>query len=175
MNNMKKFFAITATASLVTALAGSAQAQVQSGPLPLAVGGGSVTPVCFMAISSPGAVAPNGTGTKLGTTWGTNPEVVVTCNSATNIVAITGASLTASNSNGPLTLTGYNFTYGFGGGTGIYTTIPNNNAGNTTFNASGTTQSTGDRFKLNALVEAPGNSLLLAGTYTTTVNLSLTP
>ena len=165
---MKKFLAITATASLVTAFASSVQAQ----PLPVAVGGGTVIPVCTISANTLGSIGPNSAGTKIGTPWGTNPEMIVICNSATNTVEITGATITNSSTAIPNT---YLFNYGFGGGNGIYTAIPNNYAGNSTFTATGTTQSVGDKFKLNAQLEAPGNSLLLAGTYTTTINLQLTP
>jgi hypothetical protein len=173
MNNIKKFFAIAASAGLVTTVASSAQAQ----PTSVTVGAGTVNSVCNMAINTAGSIGPDVNGTKIGTPWGTKPEMLVTCNNAGNAVAITGATISLVNpANVPTTIpNSYTFTYGFGGGNGIYATIPDSYAGNATFNATGTTAATGDKFTLKAELAAPGNSLLLAGTYTTVINLSLTP
>jgi hypothetical protein len=175
MNNIKKFFAIAASAGLVTTVASSAQAQVQN--TPVTVGAGSIASVCSMSVDSAGSIGRDTNGTKIGTAWGTKPEILVICNNAGNAVTITGTVFSLVNpSNTPTPIPNtYTATAGFGTGTGIYATIPNNNISPATFTATGTTAASGDKFRLNTELAAPGNTLLLAGTYTAVINLSLTP
>jgi hypothetical protein len=158
---MKKILTIAATAGLLSALAGSAQAQVVNFP-------GTVPPSCNVTASTNGALTPNVAipTSLIASTYG---KVTVICNTETSVLTLTqGASVIEAQTPAPTV------TFGFAptGSTGIYSAV----VSGTVSPASGsTTAAIGDIASIDSTIAAAPGKLLKAGSYTVVVNATIAP
>lgn len=162
---MKKFLTIAATAGVLSAFAGAAQAQVVNFP-------GTVTPSCTLTTSNDGVLTETATpATVLATT--TAGKVKLVCNSGTSKVDLTqGASVIPSQPSAPTVAFG--FVGGASGGTGIFNALTAGSASSGI--ATDVTAAAGDTADISASITATGGKLLKVGTtYKVIVNAAVTP
>jgi hypothetical protein len=161
---MKKIATIAATAGLLSAFAGSVQAQT-TGTVSFP---GTVTSSCNITGSADGVLTENTTpATILNTT--TPGTLTVTCNTGASTLSI--AQGTHSFPTQPSTPT-VAIQFGPAAGTGIYAGAT---SGTSATDGGDTTSSTGDTANVSSTVTAASPKLLKTGSYTVVVNATLTP
>ncbi|PSB56917.1 hypothetical protein [Chamaesiphon polymorphus] len=175
---MNKFLSILAATGLLAAFAGTAHAAPPASSTSSVTSTVVVRPTCAMVVKSRGSVEGNATlPSKIGTEWGTQPQLETVCNTGGHTITANKPTFTLDGVPAP---DNYLVRGGFGGGDGVYralTTLGTLSENPASFEVTTTTSDGGDKFSLQARIETglADSSLLRAGTYVATISVTLAP